>query len=213
MLITKNIEEKYLTLRFINFSTQPSPHSPSCQQPLIYGPNSIRKSSVIHSVAYFNNLYKTVSFSPAEVKIGNTIDLGGFENFVHKTNIDNELDKLRTGKLTYEQRKELLDLSYNDLYEIFKYQIELFSKDYSYKLNCSDSYLIQWFWECMTDLDMNNFDESIVKVHTSVEPSFTAKSNYRVTIPAYRTVEKTCNQPLGTMKFFSPLHLKKQKNY
>lgn len=51
---------------------------------LIYGPNSIGKSSVIHSMAYIQNIYKDGNFNPIEMKFGDTISIGGYSQFVHK---------------------------------------------------------------------------------------------------------------------------------
>ena len=57
---------------------------------LVYGPNSIGKSSLIHMMAYRNQLLAG-SFSPNEIHCGDTISLNGFSSFVHKKDLNNKI--------------------------------------------------------------------------------------------------------------------------
>lgn len=64
---------------------------------LIYGPNSIGKSSFIHINAYNNFIHKTQNFNLENTNMfGDEINLGGFSKFIHKRNKNNIL------KLEYE---------------------------------------------------------------------------------------------------------------
>lgn len=179
---------------------------------LIYGPNSIGKSSVIHSIAYFNNLYKNHTFSPSEIKSGDTINLGGFENFIHKKDMDkkinlefsysgvvnNHLDILRTGKYTHSQRKELLSISLMEISKIFKNQLN-FIEDNDLLSEYKEPYLIEWLFECFNDFEQDsiNFDELETDVFEYEEESFVMESS-----KAKRIISKVYNKPLGTMEEF-----------
>ena len=51
---------------------------------LIYGPNSIGKSSFIHMSAYMRYIFETQSFDFANTDMfGDNINLGGFDKFIH----------------------------------------------------------------------------------------------------------------------------------
>ena len=64
---------------------------------LIYGPNSIGKSSFIHINAYNNFIHKTQNFNLENTNMfGDEINLGGFSKFIHKRDKNNIL------KLEYE---------------------------------------------------------------------------------------------------------------
>lgn len=54
---------------------------------LIYGPNSIGKSSLIHMMAYRQEIFKS-NFSPLDIYAGDTISINGFSSFVHKKESD-----------------------------------------------------------------------------------------------------------------------------
>lgn len=58
---------------------------------LIYGPNSIGKSSVVHSIAYSHNIFQNNMFDVSEINLGDKISLGGFSQFVHKKNVENDI--------------------------------------------------------------------------------------------------------------------------
>lgn len=64
---------------------------------LIYGPNSIGKSSFIHINAYNNFIHKTKNLNLENTNMfGDEINLGGFSKFIHKRDKNNSL------KLEYE---------------------------------------------------------------------------------------------------------------
>ncbi len=59
---------------------------------LIYGPNSIGKSSFIHMSAYLKYIFETESFNLTDTDMfGDEINLGGFEKFIHKRDKNNTL--------------------------------------------------------------------------------------------------------------------------
>lgn len=186
---------------------------------LIYGPNSIGKSSVIHSIAYFSNLYKKSIFSPSEIKVGDTINLGGFENFIHQKDIDNnitleftysgkvdhKLDSLRTGKYTFAQRKLLLSLSFEDISIIFKKEIEAADNDSLYSFTHSKSYLTEWFYDCLNDFDEDSLSVLELEDYISEIPEHEGKSLFGRELqvyPATRSTDRIYNKPLGTMEKF-----------
>lgn len=62
---------------------------------LVYGPNSIGKSSFLHSQLYFK--FMQASYNPIldldkTNFAGDTLDLGGFSNYIHKHDIDREMN-------------------------------------------------------------------------------------------------------------------------
>ena len=58
---------------------------------LIYGKNGSGKSSFIHFLAYMNFIKKFGKYNVNEIHFGDTISLGGFKNFVHKKQKNNEI--------------------------------------------------------------------------------------------------------------------------
>lgn len=73
---------------------------------LIYGPNSIGKSSLLHGLLYFFYTTKNGEISPKDTTFaGDKVDFGGFKNFIHNHQED--------GKITYE-------FTYSDIDEISK---------------------------------------------------------------------------------------------
>lgn len=59
---------------------------------LIFGPNSSGKSSIIHSLAYLHHSLTTKNFDVHHtLKGGNSIDLGGFNQLVHKHDFNNRI--------------------------------------------------------------------------------------------------------------------------
>jgi len=59
---------------------------------LIYGPNSIGKSSFIHMSAYRNYIHKTKNLDLLHTDMfGDNINLGGFSKFIHKRDKDNAI--------------------------------------------------------------------------------------------------------------------------
>jgi len=90
---------------------------------LIYGPNSIGKSSVIHSIAYSHNIFQTQQYDISDINLGDKISLGGFSQFVHKkdlandiqlehtlnTKIDHHIDHYRAYEYYEKQKHNLLD--------------------------------------------------------------------------------------------------------
>jgi len=60
---------------------------------LIFGPNSSGKSSIIHSLLYIHNAFATGDLDPHYMKIsGNSVDLGGFNQFVYKRKIETPIE-------------------------------------------------------------------------------------------------------------------------
>ena len=49
---------------------------------LIYGPNSVGKSSILHALMYAKAVIGGAN--PDIMKLDDSIDLGGFKNFIHK---------------------------------------------------------------------------------------------------------------------------------
>jgi hypothetical protein len=59
---------------------------------LILGPNSAGKSSVIHSLAFAHEAQRTGNFDVVHTEVGgNSIDLGGFHQFIHKGEVQREI--------------------------------------------------------------------------------------------------------------------------
>ena len=110
---------------------------------LIYGPNSIGKSSVIHMLSYVQYFLKTNEFNFNSTDIlGDNINLGGFESFVHKRdknrsiNINFNIDDCSTELIKFlnlEYIDYLSTLSKNDLMEIIKNHDEYISSNLSSK--------------------------------------------------------------------------------
>lgn len=60
---------------------------------LIFGPNSSGKSSIIHSLLYIHNAFATGDLDPHYMKIsGNSVDLGGFNQFVYKRKVETPIE-------------------------------------------------------------------------------------------------------------------------
>lgn len=186
---------------------------------LIYGPNSIGKSSVIHSVVYFNNLYKEATFTPSEIKLGDPINLGGFENFVHKKNIENKvsleftysgevdssLDKLRTGKYSYEERKTLLSITPDEMYnEIRKASIEINPWTWIDEAGSDKktNIFFSWLQSSLSDYDYKTFDASRLELYVHETPELESNFFGEHMVLAYRYTERIYNKPLGTMEKF-----------
>ncbi len=82
---------------------------------LIYGPNSVGKSSLIHLIGFFNKVeevindkYETTSLSNFDISILlQKISLGGIENFIHKKDSENKTIKLVSITDNYERILEL----------------------------------------------------------------------------------------------------------
>ncbi len=62
---------------------------------LVYGPNSVGKSSFLHFMSYMSSIHKNNNLDVENIYMGETISLGGFKNFIHKK------DKNSTIKLKY----------------------------------------------------------------------------------------------------------------
>ena len=58
---------------------------------LIYGKNGSGKSSLIHFLAYMNFIKIFRKYDVNEIDFGDTISLGGFKNFVHQKQKENEI--------------------------------------------------------------------------------------------------------------------------
>jgi hypothetical protein len=59
---------------------------------LIYGPNSAGKSSVLHALAYAHHASRTGELDVHKTQLGGeSIDLGGFRQFIHRRDIENVL--------------------------------------------------------------------------------------------------------------------------
>ena len=81
-------------LRFNNFKPFGGKLQSFSKKPitLIYGQNSIGKSSFIHMSAYLRYIFKTESFDLRDTDMfGDEINLGGFEKFVHKRDKNNTI--------------------------------------------------------------------------------------------------------------------------
>jgi predicted ATPase len=78
---------------------------------LIFGPNSSGKSSIIHILLYIHNAFSTGDLDPHYMKIsGQSVDLGGFDQFVYKRMTDNPVQwgiKISTKQFS-KRMKELL---------------------------------------------------------------------------------------------------------
>jgi AAA15 family ATPase/GTPase len=87
---------------------------------LIFGSNSSGKSSIIHSLLYVHNAFTTGNLDPHYMKIsGNSVDLGGFNQFVYKRKIETPIEwGIKISNLEFSKRlKEILfqteDISIN----------------------------------------------------------------------------------------------------
>lgn len=109
---------------------------------LIYGPNSIGKSSLIHLMAYRHEIFKS-NFSPIEIKEGDPISLNGFQSFIHKKDMNQTLrwkEESRNSSIDIElgiadEDKSVLPL--NIVYSIDNERLVRFEydKDDHYKIN------------------------------------------------------------------------------
>ncbi len=81
-------------IKFNNFKPFGGMMQSFSQKPitLIYGPNSIGKSSLIHLMAYRYEVQAKRKIDMSEIREGDTISLGGFSNFVHRKNINNRIE-------------------------------------------------------------------------------------------------------------------------
>ena len=62
---------------------------------LLFGPNSAGKSTVLHALLYAREILTRRNLDPDRTELGGErVDLGGFENFVHEHNIDDNLIEL-----------------------------------------------------------------------------------------------------------------------
>ncbi len=124
---------------------------------LIYGPNSIGKSSFIHMMAYkYQLLTKEITFSPEIITLGDEISLNGFDSFVHNKNPKNKilltLDtsnndtwiEVQVGKIFTKNKLDTI----KDLHIKYFYQNELFvesvyhkNNKYKIKINLKHEYI------------------------------------------------------------------------
>lgn len=91
---TNKLLSKNMRLGFNNFKPFGSVIQRFHKKPitLIYGPNSIGKSSVIHAMFYLNYVFNQKKTELRSTDIfGDNLNLGGFEKFVHKRDIENSL--------------------------------------------------------------------------------------------------------------------------
>ncbi len=85
-------KKQFNTFSFNNFKPFGEKMQPFSKKSitLIYGPNSIGKSSFIHMASYLRYIFETESFNLTDTNIfGDEINLGGFEKFVHKRDKNN----------------------------------------------------------------------------------------------------------------------------
>ncbi len=86
-------KKQFNKIRFNNFKPFGEKMQTFNEKPitLIYGPNSIGKSSLIHFMAYRNEIQIKKNFNIIDIYTGDTISLGGFINFVHKKDKDKNI--------------------------------------------------------------------------------------------------------------------------
>lgn len=93
---------------------------------LIYGPNSVGKSSILHALMYAKEVIGGAN--PDIMKLDDIIDLGGFKNFIHKHDegrkfeFEREFNDFRTIASIMVKNRVCIDPSRNDAYGMFGYE-------------------------------------------------------------------------------------------
>jgi len=110
--------KKHNTIGFNNFKSFGEKIQTFPQKPLtlVYGPNSVGKSSLLHFMLFTEYFKKTGDVNLEETDFaGDPIDLGGFENFVHKKNTDGKIGY----HLTLQKESDITDY-FSSLYKVVK---------------------------------------------------------------------------------------------
>ena len=88
---------------------------------LIYGPNSVGKSSILHALMYAKEIIGGAN--PDIMKLDDSVDLGGFKNFIHKHDENKKFEFEETISEQYLESLVLVDdtpyIWYND-YKVVK---------------------------------------------------------------------------------------------
>ena len=93
---------------------------------LIYGPNSVGKSSILHALMYAKAVIGGAN--PDIMKLDDSIDLGGFKNFIHKHDenrkfeFEREFNDFGTIASIMVKNRVCIDPSRNDAYGMFGYE-------------------------------------------------------------------------------------------
>ena len=93
---------------------------------LIYGPNSVGKSSILHALMYAKEVIGGAN--PDIMKLDDSIDLGGFKNFIHKHDenrkfeFEREFNDFGTIASIMVKNRVCIDPSRNDAYGMFGYK-------------------------------------------------------------------------------------------
>lgn len=163
---------------------------------LIYGPNSVGKSSVIHVVAYLKSLQDNSRIDVQSIsKFGDEIDIGGIEQFIHKRNKDNVIE---------------LVVSIKD----YDRDIDTFFKNSSEQVNLKISYSIDISKLTMIVKYTDN-DELLVTKTISYNHKYTQK---RISLePATKYEEDLVNlldnKVKSNMQYIGPLRPNPQRDY
>ena len=93
---------------------------------LIYGPNSVGKSSILHALMYAKAVIGGAN--PDIMKLDDSVDLGGFKNFIHKHDenrkfeFEREFNDFGTIASIMVKNRVCIDPSRNDAYGMFGYE-------------------------------------------------------------------------------------------
>ena len=148
---------------------------------IFFGPNSSGKSTIIHALLYAREVLNN-NLSPNEINIsGETVDLGGFENFVYGQDLSNAI-KIRLDFYTLEvwsQEEDVLDTYIYDPdnqlawhYKFINPWIEL-TIEYNNELNKpfirtyelgNDGSLVGIISNCV-DVESKGYDSSIISLN------------------------------------------------
>lgn len=142
------LNNKIKTISFNNFKAFGNKKQTFNKKPitLIYGANSVGKSSLIYLIAYIKNLHNSKNIDSIVIdKFGDKIDTGGIEKFIYQRDINNiieieisiEIEKENDLKICYEIdiKNLLLNIVYKKNNETLATQIIKYSKEYIEKEN------------------------------------------------------------------------------
>jgi predicted ATPase len=139
------------TIGFANFKAFGEKNQPFTRKPitLVYGPNSVGKSSFLHMLMYKNYVTKTNNPNLIHTDMfGDSLDIGGFENFVHNHDSNNII--------CFEESSEKSDKCLGILTKFLRIKIDQNNLDYMENLLSSKTLFvkktsIKMLFDCVSD--------------------------------------------------------------